>query len=97
MAGLNYTTALWPLGPYTLGAGQSGEWVITYPGGGSLVSFNAVWPWDYGVQFNLETTGVIVNGSTEDAPPDNTQYFVTVTNESDSPGQFAFILEAIYF
>jgi hypothetical protein len=97
MAGLNYTTALWPVGPYTLGAGQSAEWVITYPTGESLVSFNAVWPWDYGMQFNLDTTGVIVNGSSEEAPPDNTQYFITVTNEGDSPGQFAFILEAIYF
>jgi hypothetical protein len=42
MPGLNFTTAVWFLGPATLNAGQSVEFVIVYPGGGQVTSFNAI-------------------------------------------------------
>ena len=97
MAGLNYTMAIWELGPATLSAGQSAEFTITYPGGGTVTSFNAI---DTGTamnqRFSYETTGIVVHGSSEDAPPDNTTYFFTVTNESDAVGEFFFVVQAIY-
>jgi hypothetical protein len=73
MAGLNFTTALWLLGPATLGAGQSVEYTITYPGGGSVMSINAIDTLTaMNPRFSYETTGIVIHGSTEDAPPDDT-------------------------
>ena len=97
MASLNFTTAVWFLGPATLSAGQSVEFVIVYPGGGQVTSFNAI---QTGTALNqrlsYQTTGIVIHGETEDAPPDNTTFFFTVTNESDFVGEFFFLLEAIY-
>lgn len=98
MAGLlNFTTALWLLGPATVGARQSVEFGIVYPGGGQVTSFNAI---DTSTaenqRFNCQTTGVVVHGQSEDVPPDDTTYFVTVTNESDFEGEFFFVLQALY-
>ena len=97
MAGLNFTTAVWFLGPATLSAGQSVEFVIVYPGGGQVTSFNAIQTETaLNQRFSYETTGIVVHGETEDAPPDDTTYFFTVTNESAFAGEFFFLLEAIY-
>ncbi len=98
MAGLlNFTTAVWYLGPATLSARQSVEFTIVYPGGGRVTSFNAI---DTGLalnqRFSYQTTGTVVHGVTLDAPPDDTTYFFTVTNESDFVGEFFFVLEALY-
>jgi hypothetical protein len=96
MAGLNYTIVVWFLGPATLGAGQSVEYTFTYPGG-NVVSFNSLdTSTALNQKFSYETTGIVTQGSSEDAPADDTIFFFTVTNESDSEGEFFFVLQAIY-
>src|SRR5271167_864144 len=96
MAGLNYTIVVWFLGPATLGAGQTVEYTFTYPGG-NVVSFNSLdTSTALNQRFNYQTTGIVTQGSTEDAPPDDTIFFFTVTNESDGDGEFFFVLQAIY-
>ncbi|MBV9199184.1 MAG: hypothetical protein JOY83_05480 [Alphaproteobacteria bacterium] len=98
MAGLlNFSTALWYLGSFTLSARQTVEYIIVYPGGGRVTSFNAI---DTGLalnqRFSYQTTGTVVHGVNLDVLPDDTTYFVTVTNESDFVGEFFFVLEALY-
>lgn len=96
MAGLNYTIVVWFLGPATLGAGQSVEYTFTYPGG-HVVSFNSLdTSTALNQKFSYETTGIVTQGPSEDDPPDDTIFFFTVTNESDSEGEFFFVLQAIY-
>jgi hypothetical protein len=100
MAGLNFTTVLWFIGPATLSAGQSVEYTITYPGGGSVMSINAVDTLTaMNQRFSYQTTGIVIHGASEDAPPQDTTYFFTVTNESEGEGagEFFFVLEAIYY
>jgi hypothetical protein len=47
-------------------------------------------------RFSYQTTGTVVHGLNLDVPPDDTTYFVTVTNESEFVGEFFFVLEALY-
>ena len=92
-----FTTALRYLGPFTLSAHEGVEFIIVYPGGGRVTSFNAI---DTGLalnqRFSYQTTGTVVHGLNLDVPPDDTTYFVTVTNESEFVGEFFFVLEALY-
>jgi hypothetical protein len=97
MAGLNFTMALWMLGPATLSAGASAEFAFAYPGPGTVSSFHALeTSTAINQRFSYQTTGVVVHGVNEDTPPEDTTYFITVTNESDATGEFFFIFQAIY-
>jgi len=97
VAGLNYTMAIWYLGPATIGAGESVEFAIVYPGGGQVTSFNAIdTSTALNQRFSYATTGIVIHGPSEDSPPDDTTYFFTVTNESDGAGEIFFVLQAIY-
>jgi hypothetical protein len=69
MGSLNFTTVLWLIGPATLSAGQSVEYAIIYPGGGSVTSFNAIDTLTaMNERFSYETTGIVIHGASEDAP-----------------------------
>ena len=97
MAGLNFTQAVWELGPASLNAGESVEYTITYSGGESIVSYNSLdTSTALNQRFSYATTGIVITGSSEDSPPEGTTYFFTVTNESDGPGEFFFFANALY-
>ena len=97
MAGLNFTQAVWELGPALLGPGESVEYAITYLGGGSVISYQSLnTDTALNQKFNCVTTGVVVSGAGEDSPAEGTTYFFTVTNESDQPGEFRLFANSLY-
>jgi hypothetical protein len=98
MAGLNFTQAVWDIGSFTLGAGQSQEFAIVYPGPGSVMSFNSL-NTDIAInqRFSYQTTGIVIHGFNLDVPSTDTTYFVTVTNQSADIGEFSFVLQALYY
>lgn len=97
MAGLNFTQAVWELGPATINAGESVEYAITYSSGESIVSYHTLnTDTALNQRFSYATTGIVISGPSEDTPPDSTRYFLAVTNDSDGTGEFYFFVNALY-
>jgi hypothetical protein len=91
MAGLHYyTPVLYELYPYTLSAGETLDVGIVYETGMSTLSYLTVdSATALNVQFTISDTVVVVNGLSEDSPPSNTTYWITVTNgDSENTVEF---------
>jgi hypothetical protein len=82
MATLNYQTpVVYFFYPITIGAGQTIEIGIEYFTGQQMLSFLSVMTdTALGTSITIGDTTVITQGVNEDVPPDDTIYFVTLTN-----------------
>jgi hypothetical protein len=89
MATLNYQTpVVYFFYPITLGPGQTIDIGIRYFTGLQLLSFlSVITDTALGLSFSVRNTTVISEGPSEEAPPDDTVYFITLTN--DDPNNVA--------
>ena len=82
MAGLHYhTPVLYEIFPYTLSAGETVDVGIVYNTGMRTLSYLTVdAETAMNVAFTISDSIVVVNGLSEDSPPSNTTYWITLTN-----------------
>jgi hypothetical protein len=100
MAALNYQTpVLYFFYPLSLSAGQTIEIGITYFTGMSVLSYLSVeTDTALNVPFTIQNTTVITHGPSEDDPPTDTTYFITLTNDDPvNPVEFALTSWTVFF
>jgi hypothetical protein len=95
VATLNYyTPVLYFFYPLTLGAGETVDMGIIYYTGMQTLSYVTVeGSTALNVPFIINESIVTVNGASEDAPPSDTTFLITVRN-GDSEGPVEFGLQA---